>query len=914
MAEDVTHEERKQPDEHAGERRKHRKRVVDPRRMRTPWLPELPFEPETALEALVATVVLGSVLAVGAVHPPVMAVLGGLCTVAGALALWLRMKRRRAFPLLWPAVTLLALAGYTALQLVPLPLGLLRAVAPSNADIWARSLLPFAEPGPGSAPVSLDPGATAMEVLRWSSYAAAFVAAAAIATWRGARWGVTLVFASAAIAAVTTIAHGLVGAATVWGLYEPMFKPAPWHLGPLLNPNNLSGYLNLGALCGLGLLLSDSLPLPRWSVAVGVAVILGVNVTSASRGGLVVLPIAVLALALIMEVSRLLRKQSAAAVGRSRWLMGGAVAFGAVLAVLAGTQQIWAELWDENLKKLEMVRWLRPMIGQYRWLGIGRGAFESVSPAFQPGQGSTVYTHAENFAAQWLIEWGIPVGVGALAVLAWHFRPKRMGVGRSAVAAGAWLGVVALLVQNLVDLGLEVPGVMFAVVVVLGSLWGDRRRAAAGETDHVGSRPRLAAAVAVGAFVLGALVVGNAAARGMHDVALDRARLSEAFTAAPPPRNAETKAALRAQIRASMMRHPAEPYFPLVGGMLAWQEHDQNAVPWLQRVLERSLVNGKAHLLLAQVLIGVPARSQALLELRLAVENDDTLTGPAAQLALKWAHNPDEILSTVPTGESRARSLDMLGALSTDRPVGARCDRMALELDPKLVGPHERLGADLVKVIGAAKGCPDGALCEAELSSLPPGLLGARPSCTDRPSCEALLETHIKAIETAGPGHSSAARLRASRLAALGKADEAEKVLAAECEKFDDFAACLRERALLASQIPDPDRLLSAEKALLGAVCSQRDSCAEAATWIGDVHAGRGEWGAAVNSYKAAVRDGESADRDVKLATAASKTGMHAQAARSLEQALKLKGGKDPELEKMLSDERDLAVGAAVGR
>ena len=419
MAEEATEEDgtdRHRDDEEASSRAraKRRKREVDPRRMRRQWLPELPFDADTALEGLVAVVVVGSVLAVGSVHPPVMAIVGGLSIIAGALALWLRVQQRRAFPFFRPALALLALAGYTALQLVPLPLAWLSTIASGNADIWARALMPLGEAAPGRAPVSLDPGATSIEVLRWLSYACVFSAAAVVATTRGARRGVQLVFLSAVIAAVTTIGHGLLGATEVWGMYEPMFKPRPWHLGPLLNPNNLSGYLNLGALCGLGLLLSDAVETPRWIVAVGVAVILGVNVTSASRGGLLVLPVAVLMLAAVMEVSRLRRAQSSAAASRSRWLMGGAVAFGGLLAVLAGTREVWAELYDDNVKKLDMLHWLRPMIAEFRLVGIGRGAFESVSPAFQPAQGSVVYTHAENFPAHWLVEWGIPVGVAAL--------------------------------------------------------------------------------------------------------------------------------------------------------------------------------------------------------------------------------------------------------------------------------------------------------------------------------------------------------------------------------------------------------------------------------------------------------------------------------------------------------------------
>ena len=444
--------------------------------------------------------------------------------------------------------------------------------------------------------------------------------------------------------------------------------------------------------------------------------------------------------------------------------------------------------------------------------------------------------------------------------------------------------------QNLVDLGLEIPGVMFGLVVTLGSLWGDRRRTDGDDSTLAAERPRLALGLAGGLLVLGTGVLLNAGLRGMRDVALDRVRLAEKFNEASPPRSRELRAELRGQIRAAITRHPAEPYFPLVGGTLAWQEHDQNPLPWLQRVLERSLVNGKAHLLLAQVLMAVPSRSQALLELRLAVESDGTLTGLAAGFALKWAQSFDEVLSTIPAHDGRAESLDALGGLATDREIGARCDRLAVELAPGLVGPHERLAADLVKELGSPDGCQDPDRCQADL------------------------EGHILAIEKAEPGKSSATRLRAARLAALGLADEAEKALAEECESFDDYEVCLRERVLLASQIPEPERLLAAEKALLGAVCSEQEACADAATWAGGLHAGRGEWGAAVSSFKAAVRDGETPDRLVLLATAASKTGMHAQAARALERALQLKGGRDEALKQQVLDERAAAMDPIVGR
>src|SRR5204863_415700 len=81
---------------------------------------------------------------------------------------------------------------------------------------------------------------------------------------RGAAWGITVVFVAAVLAALTTVGHGLAGATRVFGLYQPAFHASSWHIGPLLNPNNLAGYLNLGALSGLGLMQARKPRIPAW--------------------------------------------------------------------------------------------------------------------------------------------------------------------------------------------------------------------------------------------------------------------------------------------------------------------------------------------------------------------------------------------------------------------------------------------------------------------------------------------------------------------------------------------------------------------------------------------------------------------------------------------------------------------------
>src|SRR5262245_17621632 len=161
--------------------------------------------------------------------------------------------------------------------MVPLPAGLLKAVAPATADVWERCLLPFGEHGPRWASLSLDPGATAVEALKWATYGAVFVTATVVASRHGAAWGLLAVFAPSVAAALATLGHGLADSIRVWGLGQPEFTPVAWHVGPLLNPNTLAGYLNLGAIIGLGLMLGDRPHLPRWVLGLGVMLVVGIE-------------------------------------------------------------------------------------------------------------------------------------------------------------------------------------------------------------------------------------------------------------------------------------------------------------------------------------------------------------------------------------------------------------------------------------------------------------------------------------------------------------------------------------------------------------------------------------------------------------------------------------------------------------
>ncbi|AKT37523.1 O-antigen ligase family protein [Chondromyces crocatus] len=838
--------------------------------------------------------VVGSVLAIGAVHTPVLLAVS-LC-VLGAVAQCLHLRDRPARTPT-PVFVLLALAAVCLLQTIPLPLAWLERISPTTADVWSRAFLPFGEPPPLRAPLSLDPSASLVQALAWATYAGVFHAAAAVSSRRGAAWGITLVFASASAAALTTLTHGLAGATQVFGLYTPQFPAAPWHVGPLLNPNNLAGYLDLGTFCGVGLYLMRRPLLPRWLVGAGIALLVAITITSASRAGLAVLPIG--AALLVALLSRRTTRGQADVPAPRRALLGLALVAlggGAALAVLGSSSMIWLELGERDTSKLDLFRSILPMLRDYPWLGVGRGAFESVYPAYRAAPGNVVFTHAENFLLQWAAEWGLPIALAALLALVWALRPSRLGVPRSAAATGAWVGVVVLLLQNLADLALEVPAIPIAIATVLGSLWGDGRRrgapARATSSDewptHALAWRRPASLIALG--LAGLALATLVALRGGPDLDTDRASARASLTTWKPGQPLEP---VLQHLREATLRHPADPYFPLLGASLAWQSERDNPIPWLQRTLERSQRNGRAHLLLADVLADRGARSQALLELRFAVEDDLELVSAAALRAIRWTRSWSELERAAPEGKQGAPLIAAL-ARYLDRPgeeeQRLHAAREALRRDPGAIDPRWVLG-DLL--IGTLDGRPVGGLCE-----------GAQ-----RAGCGEDIEAHARAIEVASRRSFLAPDLRARWLMAEGRPAQAEQLLAEACNRVTERAPCLKLRVRAAALADLPPRLAAATRDLLGEACGPPTSCAQAATWLGDLMASRKAWGTSLAHYERAVVEEPTEARWEKLAESAIAAGSLVRAVEALDKVLRARGGHDPALEARITSLKARAAG-----
>jgi tetratricopeptide (TPR) repeat protein len=882
-----------EPSSRSRRRRRRRSRQAAPRnpfvRQLLRWLDDERLE--KLLFAFLLCLSLGSTLLIGGIHAATLPFIVLLSSVVLAAAFLLRFENE-TLPLGWPVVILWLLAAYCLVQAIPLPLNWLERISPVAADIWRRSVIPLNVPPPAFGSISLDPGASVREAFRFFSYGAAFAGAATLSSRRGVSASVLVVFAVALVAGMATFGHGLLGMRKVFGLYTPGFNAQPWHIGPLLNPNNLAGMANLGVLCGLGLALQSSGNQPRWAYALGSAILVATTISTSSRAGVAALALGAVCFLVLLRQTRKRRAQSSADVARSAWVLFAVLGFGGAMALLGSSDSTWRELFDKDIGKLSMVSWLKPVVRDFGVTGLGRGSFESVFPAYQLDRGNLVFTHTENFVAQWIVEWGIVPAIVALFALAWHFRPKKLGVGRRTVATGAWVGAATFLLQNIVDLGTEIPALAIALAIVLGAVWGDQHRVTipsrlAGPRSKEHAARWAYVALAVGLVSSCSLVVWAS-----NDLRTDRRTVRLQFEAATAPRSMAQKLFVRKSIAEAVGRHPAEPYFPMLGALLAWQERDQDPIPWLQRTLERSRANGRAHLLLAMVLQRRGALRQSLMELRLAIDNDETIVGRAAGRAVAWTDDIDELRLVVPRGRREARAWASLGRLHKIRIVGKACDARALAVDSSLVGPRERLANDLIEQRKTLVACT-----------------GA-----DEARCERAIVSHAEAISIKRPRSSAGAILRARWLDASDRTGAGEFFLRSKCDSVDDRLRCLRQRTELAAKLKEGAPLAAASRSLLAASCVDHGKCAAANTRLGDLHMRRTEYAQAVAMYSRAVREQETWSRLLKLATAGQKAGLFAQALRALERAKRVRPHAASEIAAQTKRLRELMIGNVLGR
>jgi tetratricopeptide (TPR) repeat protein len=799
----------------------------------------------TKLDFYTLTLALGfSALAAGAVHLPILAGYAALVLASALVCVFAGRKQPSPLSAAGGLVVCvwLGLSALCLIEALPLPLGWLEHIAPLNADVWSRSLRPFAEPPPAFASLSLAPGRSLIEALKAASYAVVFTLSADLSRRHGLSTMLRMVFGVGVLLAVVTALHQLFEAQTLYGVYRPL---TAFEIAPLLNANNRAGFLSLAFFAGLGVLLRWRDKPARVFIAIGLALLLAEILITRSRGGVLGLG---LGLALFSALSLAFERRAERGAARLRALatVSGIALAATLLAVAALRRESWQGLFSASTQKLELFRDAWHMIGDHPWFGVGRGAFASVSPLYRGEGGNAVYEHAENFPLQWAAEWGLPTALLALVLLAGALLGlcRRAFLQRS-VRRAAVVGVGVLLLQNQVDLGLEVPAVSALLACVLGALFGTAVSERAGPRRFAAAR---LLAFGAGALALCLVLIGlapNVRSPASERAAL-RTLLEENPKSAPP--------AFWSALHGAIAVFPADPYFPLLGAHAALAE-SKDALPWVARALERAPENGDAHVLLARALWARGARAQALAALRHALEVDAAQTEPALALARRWRLGDGELAALVPAGPRSAPLLELLAARA---PGPEQRQRWLDEWRARAPDDARARSAAALALLGEIERGPSSTLCGER-----------RASCVDE------LE---KSLPELGFDSVREAELRARLSLAQGKKAEAEALLRRACAATPTDVGCglmLLDLALA----NDSGDLDSTIRALVASACTSSASCAGIHRALAQRFAGHGQWDAALDHYQRALQEAPSPELFGLAAQAADRLGRPTQAA-----------------------------------
>jgi tetratricopeptide (TPR) repeat protein/O-antigen ligase len=734
---------------------------------------------------------------------------------AGSLVLgWAdALRRGHRPPVGLAAGALLAHAAVVALQLVPLPPSVLGALSPATADLLGFVLGTRDQPL-GAHPLTLDVPATARWLAQATGLAVLALAASQVARDRPAQrrliWGVA---ALGLVLGGLALLHRAFDLTTLFG--APGNPRVGW-VTPYVNRNHLASVLTLAALCQLGAAFHGRQRGTQVAWALAFVTTAGLVILSGSRAGALCLFAGVgMFAALIGRKGTGEARERSVRAGLAVALVLASLALGALLNAefllgLVGSldqevrvNQTLPHLWRDALG----------LIQAHPWTGIGRGTFEVAFLHHQTLSPGYTFTHPENIVVQWTSELGVPLGLGLLiwTAGAWvEATRKELG----ALEVGALAALFGVGLHELADFGLEFLGVGGPAVALF----------MAAETAQA-TRGRLTAWRA-------ALLGAGLAAGGAWGMLHQTPSIAEARAAARAVLASGQPAPAVLQVLKPLIdAHPVDPELDLQAAV-AWLQarppQPGTALGWANRAMYLEPQQSTPHRVAATALLGLGARPQALLELRLAfplVVNDGSW---AAELRSRL-HGPAEWLEVVsPDLDGALFAVDVLR--DPDAAQAAQVGTEAL----KRLGREEPALLQRLAGLELRLGHPDAAVAYAR-----------------RGAAAAPAQTWPLVLE--------------ARIAAQGPhPDDAEALLAQALQRAPGDLETHLLQAQLRLTLHDPE---GAEKALAGAVPTSPDQKLQLLDQKVSVLAQGGKAGRALQAMReAAIIDASNPERRFALA------------------------------------------------
>jgi O-antigen ligase len=448
----------------------------------------------TVAESLALAAVAWGALAFGAVYPWAYWPLAAACLAAGSTA-WFAARTVPmgrgdiAFPMAVSAVAVAILV-----QLVPLPVSLLRLVSPATDGLLRVFDPTYAIGLTKWHALSIVPGDTWRALGLYASFATLLLGMVRVLSLTGARRLVESLAIVAFLLALVGIVQKPLYSGAIYGFWGPESPGSVSVFGPFVNRNHFAGWMLMAlplafALVGVGLQRGWHGVKPAWRFR-----LLWLSSPDASRLVLLSGAATVMALSLVMTMSRSGMAALALALVLTGWSivrglpgltrkMAGVVYLMVLVATVVswvGTDAIVARFAAGNWSEFNDRRgaWIDALsvVADFPVAGTGLNTYDAASLFYQRHDLQQHYGQSHNDYLQLAAEGGLllvlPIGVCLLlfAREVWRrLKEDRLSSSAWWLRRGAVTALVAVALQETVDFSLQMPGnaVLFAVVCAI---------------------------------------------------------------------------------------------------------------------------------------------------------------------------------------------------------------------------------------------------------------------------------------------------------------------------------------------------------------------------------------------------------------------------------------------------------------
>jgi len=390
-------------------------------------------------------------------------------------------------------MALAALGLAMAIQLVPLPAGVVAAVSSRTLPV-VRQLDPVAAIGLRRwQTLSIDPARTAVALALYGAFAIFLLGFTRLLSIAGARRFADAMTIAGVVLALIGIVQKPLDNGRIYGFWTPMFDEGHVGFGPFVNRNHFAGWILLvlpislarlsagieRSMVGLKrdwhhrILWFASPDASRVVMTAGAVIVMAMSlVLTTSRSGMTALALGVLVMGIFITRSHGSRSRKTAGLAYL-------VLLGAVVGAWVGVDAIVMRFSNTDWNEFNNRRgaWVDSMAvaADFPLTGTGLNTYGTANLLYQRHNIEKNYTEAHNDYLQLAAEGGALVVVPAAICLFVFVRDvrRRFGESRGSTAwwlrAGAVTALVAIALQETVEFSLQIPAdaLLFAAVCAL---------------------------------------------------------------------------------------------------------------------------------------------------------------------------------------------------------------------------------------------------------------------------------------------------------------------------------------------------------------------------------------------------------------------------------------------------------------